>query len=383
MPMNGKHILYTASSDAHLKSFHLPYLHLLTRLGYDVTAAAAGSGYELQGICRYISVPFTKSFVSPRNLSATFRLAELIRRERFDLVLTHTSLAAFFTRLALILAGKKNTRVVNTVHGYLFDDQTPAVKRTVLLWAEKLTSRVTDDIVTMNRTDTVIAQHFRLCRGQVFQVNGIGADFARFHPACGAEKTDARRALEIPEDAFVLVYAAEFSSRKNQSMLIESMPELPARVWLLLPGRGELLKGCRALADRLHVSDRTVFPGYRDDIAGCYHAADACVSSSRSEGLPFNVLEAMSCGLPAIVSAVKGHEELVSSGTNGYLFPFGDRKTFVASVGKLLSDTAAATRMGFAARASTERYGIDEVMPVVISCYLADTDESNRPGKTV
>jgi len=366
-----KKILYTASTDSHLKSFHIPYLHRLTELGYDVTAAAAGPGDGLRDLCRYVPVSFTKSFVSPRNLSAALRLARLMRRERYDLVLTHTSLAAFFTRLAVMLAGKKNTRVVNMVHGYLFDDDTRALKRAILLGAEKLTAHVTDDILTMNRADTVIAKEHHFCRGRVVQVDGIGVDFSRFLPAGVGEKSAARRALGIPEDAFVLVYAAEFSSRKNQRMLIESMPRLPERVWLLLPGRGELLEGCRELAGRLGVSDRTVFPGYRDDVAGCYHAADACVSSSRSEGLPFNVMEAMSCGLPAVVSAVKGHVDLIIDGKNGFLFPFDDRKFFLDTVGRLLSDEAAARRMGLAARASAERYALGRVMPAVMSIYLA------------
>lgn len=56
------------------------------------------------------------------------------------MIVTHTSLAAFFTRLGVMLAGKKHTRVVNTVHGYLFDGDSGALRRTVLLAAEKLTA---------------------------------------------------------------------------------------------------------------------------------------------------------------------------------------------------------------------------------------------------
>ena len=107
-------ILYTASSSAHLVSFHLPYLAALRSLGWDVTAAANGSGEDLGEGVRFLAVPFTKSFVSLRNFRAAALLARDIGKNRYDVIVTHTSLAAFFTRLGVMLAGKKHTRVVNT-----------------------------------------------------------------------------------------------------------------------------------------------------------------------------------------------------------------------------------------------------------------------------
>lgn len=363
-----KKILYTASTDGHLRSFHLPVLRALTQAGHDVTAAASGDGQGL-GV-RFVPVPFTKRFVSVKNFSAAAALAKLIRKERFDIVLTHTSLAAFFTRFGILLAGKKNTRVVNTVHGYLFDDETPFLRRAVLLGAERLMSCVTDDILTMNRQDTKIAQKYRLCRGHIAQIDGMGVELSRFSPASRAEKVAARRALGLPEGAFVLVYAAEFSARKNQQFLIGALPRLPENVWLVLPGRGALLEDCRALAERLGVSGRVVFPGYADDVAVCYHAADACVSSSRSEGLPFNLIEGMSCGLPAIATRVKGNEDLIFDGETGSLFPFGDSAALRECVEKLLSDPTSLSAMGEKARAGVQKYDLQNVLPTVLPWYV-------------
>ena len=176
-------ILYAASSSAHLRSFHLPYLAALRRAGWDVTAAANGSGEDLGEGVRFLAVPFTKSFASPKNFRAAALLARDIRKNRYDVIVTHTSLAAFFTRLGVMLAGKKHTRVVNTVHGYLFDGDSGALRRTVLLAAEKLTAGVTDDILVMNRCDEQIAKKHRLCRGNVYFIPGMGVDFSRFPPA--------------------------------------------------------------------------------------------------------------------------------------------------------------------------------------------------------
>ena len=258
-------ILYTASSSAHLVSFHLPYLAALRSLGWDVTAAANGSGEDLGEGVRFLAVPFTKSFASPKNFRAAALLARDIRKNRYDVIVTHTSLAAFFTRLGVMLAGKKHTRVVNTVHGYLFDGDSGALRRTVLLAAEKLTAGVTDDILVMNRCDEQIAKKHRLCRGNVYFIPGMGVDFSRFPPAAPEERAAAKAAYSLPEDAVCLVCAAEFSKRKNQTLLLQTLARLPENYYLLLPGDGALLQECKAEAETLGISSRCRFPGRISD----------------------------------------------------------------------------------------------------------------------
>ena len=275
-------ILYTASSSAHLVSFHLPYLAALRSLGWDVTAAANGSGEDLGEGVRFLAVPFTKSFVSPRNFRAAALLARDIRKNRYDVIVTHTSLAAFFTRLGVMLAGKKHTRVVNTVHGYLFDGDSGALRRTVLLAAEKLTAGVTDDILVMNRCDEQIAKKHRLCRGNVYFIPGMGVDFSRFPPTAPEERTAARAAYFLPEDAVCLVCAAEFSKRKNQTLLLQTLARLPENYYLLLPGDGALLQECKAEAETLGISSRSRFPGRISDVRGAL-AAGAAVRGDGSD----------------------------------------------------------------------------------------------------
>ena len=106
-----------------------------------------------------------------------------------------------------------------------------------------------------------------------------------------------------------LLYAAEFSGRKSQHTLLEALPGLPENVKLLLPGSGALLDDCRAQAASLGVADRTVFPGQVHDMPRWLAAADIAVSSSRSEGLPFNIMEAMACGRPVLATRSGGMPE--------------------------------------------------------------------------
>ena len=366
--MNGnKKLLYIASSFGHLASFHQPYTEWLAQQGYDVHAAAGGEQRALRGVSRYIPLPFEKSMFSPRKFAAVLQLRSLLLRENYAMISLHTSLAAFFARLAVQLLPKSQRPVVmNTAHGYLFDGRTPVLKRTLLLGAERMTAPITDWLLTMNRQDEQIAKRYQLGR-HIVPTPGMGIALTRFSPPSPAEKRALRRAMELPENSLVLIYAAEFSGRKNQKMLISAMPELPNAV-LLLPGRGALLDECRVLAQQQDVADRVRFPGFASNIEQYYRAADLCVSSSRSEGLPFNVMEAMACGLPAVLSDVKGHEDLVRSGENGFLFPYDDKNAFIRAVKQAAEPTFRA-QMSAAAVQTATPYGIDAVFPQLTALY--------------
>ena len=374
VPMPRK-ILYTASTDAHLRSFHLPYLTELVRRGDAVTAAAAGDGHGLPEGVRFLSVPFTKRMLAPANLRCAEILARDIRENRYDVIVTHTSLAAFFTRLGVMRAGKGGAKVVNTVHGYLFDDDTPLPRRLILLEAEKLTAPVTDQILVMNGADEVIARKNALCRGSVVMIPGMGVDTSRFAPAGDAERLEARRALGIAPEAGVLICAAEFSERKNQRMLLEAMALLPGDTVLLLPGPGALLGRCREKAAAMGLGERVRFPGQVEDVRPWLRAADVCVSASRSEGLPFHVMEAMCCALPCALTDVKGHRDLLSGSGAGLLTPFGDSDAMAEAIKKMLADPALRAEMGRKGRRYVQRFSLEAAMPALLPLLEGQTGE--------
>ena len=126
------------------------------------------------------------------------------------------------------------------------------------------------------------------------------------------------------------------------------------------------------MADELGVAERVCFPGQVHDIPVWLGAADIAVSSSRSEGLPFNIMESMACGLPVVASDAKGHTDLIGP-ENGLLFPRGDEAAFAAAVKKLAADAGLRARMGQAGREKMQRYALDAVLPQVMERYLAVT----------
>lgn len=373
-------LLFVASSYIHILNFHLPYLHALADRGWIVHAACAAPESDIPYAARTLSIPFVKQMRSPDNIRAAGMLRRLIREEGYELIITHTSLAAFFTRLAL-WGLRRRPKLINMVHGYLFDAETPFFKRQLLLAAERLTAPQTDLLLTMNHWDYDLARRWRLGR-KVMNLPGIGVDFSRFERVGQAEADRLRDSLGLPKDAFVLLCAAELSSRKSQSVLLAALKLLPERAVLILAGTGAEKEKLEAMTERLGLSGRVLFPGYVRGLSAWYAMADAVVTASRSEGLPFNVMEAMYLARPVVASAVKGHTDLLRDGVSGLLVPYGDAAACAAAVRRLMEEPGLSRRLTERAAEDLDVYSLDEVLPQVMSAYesVADIPEPVTQG---
>ena len=351
-------VLFTASTASHIRTFHLPYLAAFRQAGWRVAVACGGTDGDIPGADEVLLLPFEKKITAPANL----RAQQMLRR-----------------RAAAGL--RKRPPVINMVHGYLFDEETPWAKRQLLLGAERLTAKDTDLLLAMNQYDLNTARRYHLGR-RVEYVPGIGVDFSPLNGLAALDRAAIRRELGVAPEDFLLVYAAEFSHRKNQSFLIRALPKLPRRVKLVLAGQGELWEECRALAQELGVADRVIFPGHTA-MPPLYAAADAAVSASRSEGLPFNVMEAMYAGLPVAASAVKGHTDLITHGESGLLYPFGDEAALCRAVETLAGDPGLARSLGQQARAAVSPYALEAVLPQVMGAYRSVLPASAETGVSV
>lgn len=364
--MTGK-LLFVASTRSHINAFHLPYLQQLHKDGWNVHCAYGGTGDSIPYADRSIPLPLKKSMTSPANFRAARILRSAILEEAYDAIIVHTTLAAFFTRSALF-GLKQRPKVINMVHGYLVDGQTNWLKRTVMLAAEQLTAPVTDLVLTMNQWDYETAQRLRLGT-RVEAIHGVGVNFSALASHSEEAVLTLRNELCIPHDATVLFFAAEFSANKSQEVLIRALKQLPENVYLVLAGQGDLLSHCKELAHSLNIGNRVVFPGYVNNISLWYSMADIVVASSRKEGLPFNIMEAMYMGLPVVASAVKGHIDLIRDGETGLLYPYGDDQACANQISRLIETPSLALELAHQAQAEIGQYALDQVFPQVMALY--------------
>ena len=298
---NRKKILYAASTSSHLRRFHMPYIEGL-KSEFDVLTMANGEGVDF-------SVPFQKSIFSIKNFGAIGKIRRILKRECFDAVILNTSLAAFFIRVAMVGMRHRPT-VLNIVHGYLFDLPPKGKKDKLMLLCEKITARYTDRIAVMNQADLKIAEENHLSKESVYFLNGMGYSLSQQEI-----KVDLsfRRQLAAAGD-YVLTFVGELSVRKNQIFLIRCVKNLISEglpIRLVLVGEGTERANLEAEIQKLGLSERVVLMGNQEPVLPYLAVTDLYVSASRIEGLPFNLMEAMACGLPIVASDCKGQTDLL------------------------------------------------------------------------
>lgn len=358
-----KKVLFSATVDGHILSFHIPYLKMLQRMNYETHVATNGQAEIPHCDVRH-TVPFARSPIKLSNLRAIKQLRQIIEAEKFDLIHTHTPMGAVVTRLAAMRARKMyGTKVIYTAHGFHFYKGAPWHYWMIFYPIEKLLARVTDVLITINQEDYQLAK--RKFKTRVEYIPGVGIDTAKFDVKMSkADKTRLRQSLGLKDSDFVMIYPAELSKRKNQTMLIEVieclMKEYPS-VHLLLPGR-DILKGYHAkrivekgLEEKIHLL------GYRTDIPQLLKVTNLSVSTSYQEGLPVNVIEAMMASLPVISTPCRGAKELIIDGENGYLVNFSDTAYMASKIVAIVNNKEAANKLGAKSFGMARRYAAHSV----------------------
>ena len=373
-------VLFCASTAVHIRNFHLPYLKFFKDQGFEVHVAVPGGGaFDSADIVH--DVPITKRLVSPKNIAAALKISRIIRSQHFDLILVHTTLAAYVVRLGAVFAGHNKPPLINTVHGYFFWKGCGLLRKFLYYTPERLLRRVTDCIITMNDEDYRASLKLVRRGGIAVKVPGMGVDGTRFVPPTADKKAAARRALSIPESAYVLVYAAEFSKRKNHRELITAFARICDRhpdTLLLLCGDGKLQDRIREMAATLGLKDRVRFLGWCGRMEDIYPACDLAVSTSTCEGLPFNIMEAQLCALPVVASRIRGHTDLISDGASGFLYEPGDVDELANALMGILGQNDGGKPMGERGRERVKRFVLGSAYGENTGTYLSVMKESHR-----
>jgi glycosyltransferase involved in cell wall biosynthesis len=172
-------------------------------------------------------------------------------------------------------------------------------------------------------------------------------------PASLAERTAARCALGVMEDECLVGTIARLDRVKDLGMLVRAAAlcrKSPQSLRFCVIGGGPEEAALREEVHRSGLDARVVLMGERPGASALLAGFDIFVLTSKSEGLPNTVMEAMAAGLPCVCTRVGGCPELVTDGVTGYLVPQGEETALAERIRELASDPAARARMGRAAR---------------------------------
>lgn len=370
-------VLFVATVRSHIGQFHMPFIEELKKNGCEVHAAFKDNsdfkkGLDLSIIDKTFEVPFSRSPYSTSNIKAYMVLKKIINENNYDAIHCHTPMGAVVARLAAKKARKQGTKVIYTAHGFHF--YKGASKKNWLLFypIEKYLAGLTDCLITINQEDFNLARTKHFETERIYCVNGVGVDIGKFHTVGYEEKIKLRQEYGFNEDDFLMIYPADFCERKNQNMLFDTLKlllEKSEHFQLLLPGLEEKAQPFVEYAKSIGVYDHIHILGYRRDIDRLVGMCDLSLSSSRQEGLPINLIEAMAIGNAIVATDVRGNNDLVEEGKNGYLVKLNDSKQMADCIMKLYNSPELAEGFRAANEQMVQKYEVGNVIAQMVNIY--------------
>lgn len=316
-----------------------------------------------------VLVPQLVSPISPRNdAMALKQLTRLLGEGQFDVVHTHSAKAGALGRVAAHRVGLG--RVVHTYHGFPFHQFQSRLHRTAFIQVERRLANLTHEVLAIG--SGVATEAIRLGLADPTRLRTItpvvDGHVVRMSPAA---RLAARRRLGIAPDSLVVGTVGRLDFQKAPDDFVKMLDALEHRaavgVWV---GDGPERASTEARARTCGLGDRLKLLGDRDDVAEILPAFDVFAMTSRYEGLPCSVVEAMRCGVPVVATAVNSVPDLVVPGETGFLAPPGRPELTARSVDFLFRNPGVAARMSAGGRARTERgFDVSDLSKVLTEVY--------------
>jgi glycosyltransferase involved in cell wall biosynthesis len=312
---------------------------------YDVVLAAHGEGPLRDATAavgaRFVLLRHVRRPINPlRDLAGLFELISLLRRERPQILHASSSKAGVLGRLAAV-AARVPIRFF-TVHGWAFSAYS-GLPSLLYRTSDRLMAPLTTVTICVSETELAAGLEAGTCSADRSVVIHNAVDIA------GAPRSPHDR--PTPR----LIAVGRLKAPKDFLTLIRSLGALRDHEFeALIVGEGPDRNAIEAEIRRLELRGRVRLAGERSDVPELLAESDVFVLSSRSEGLPVSVLEAMSAELPVVATDVGGLAELVVDGETGILVPPDDEAALTEALGRLVEDRELRRRLGTAGRARAE-----------------------------
>lgn len=329
-----KKVLFAANVENFFPKFLIPQMKYFKEKGYEVHVASKLEGIDVPFCDKKYDIDFARSLNLKQNINSYKQMKKVFEENHYEIVSCHTPFGGAVTRLAFKNSKVKDTKMVYMAHGFHFYKGAPLLNWILFYTAEKYLAKYTDDIITINLEDYQIAK--KKFKSNIHYVKGIGLDNSKFDfKMTIKEKNEYRKSLGLKKDDFVMIYPAELLPRKRQTWLINTLKPLlekHSNFKVLLPGKDSMDGECQKLVKELNLEDQILFLGFRKDIPQLIKISDLAISSSRQEGLPVNIMEAMCVGLPIVVTDCRGNRDLIKNGKNGYVVGIDDKEEFCKKI---------------------------------------------------
>lgn len=384
-----KRVLMLASVASMIDQFNMPNIALLQKLGYEVDVACnfiegntcsdervAELKQKLQDMhVRCYQINFARNIRHMgQNMKALWQVEGLMKQNTYEFCHCHSPIGGVAARIA---GHRTKTKVIYTAHGFHFYQGAPVMNWLVYYPVEKMLSRWTDVLITINHEDYKLAKK-KFKMKKLTYVPGIGIDTQR-EGLSQKEKEEKRKELGIPQDAFLITNAAEFTPNKNQKTVIEAIEQLHnPNIYFVMCGIGEKKAELEQYVKEHGLEEHIRFVGFRNDLHEILQASDCFVLSSFREGLSVALMEAMAEGLPVVCGRIRGNVDLIKDGKGGILVSPENKEDYEAAFRKLYEmkhkELTYFQRMGQVNAENVKSFGRSAVESIMKGVYNRSKD---------
>lgn len=366
-----KKMLFISNITRKITNFTIPSIEACKSMNYEFHLASNCSGFiddesKYNVMLHHINI--NRNPFSIKNIKAYKELINLIRQEKFDVIHCNTPVGGILGRLCGKNAGVP--KIIYTVHGFHFYKGAPILNRTLFKWAEMWLAHYTDILITINKEDYNAALKFNLRKdGKIYYVPGVGVDICRPIPS-GDRKKALLQEIKAEENSFLIISVGDLNKNKNNESVIKAIGKLQnPNIHYIICGNGNRRTRLQHLCRKYNVEKNVHFLGYRTDINNLMKCCDIFVLPSFREGLSRSLMEAMSSGLPCIVSRIRGNTDLIKNNKGGYLCDPDDVNGFVKYIDILYSDKSLRDSMGSYNMKAITKFDINRVKGIIKKIY--------------
>ncbi len=346
-----------------------------------VTASAPGphvAAVESRGARHIALMSSTRRFDLLADLRTAWDLWRLLRRERPDVLHTHTPKPGLYGRVIGRLAGVP--AVINTVHGLYAQETDPWWKRLAVYTAEFIGGHASHAELVHNPEDLEVMRRFHLAPRSHLHLLGSGVDVARYSTPNPVSRERIRGEWGIGDDVVLIGSVGRLVAEKGFRELFGAVEGLEG-ARLVVVGGEDPDKPDALDPDEVDRARRSgvIFAGFRSDMADVYGALDVFVLASHREGFPRVAMEAAASRLPIVATDIRGCRQVVEHGVTGLLVPLGSVAALRSAILRIVSDASLRRAMGEAAqRRACDEFDERAVLRRIASCY-AETLGKRRP----
>jgi len=261
------------------------------------------------------------------DLVALFKLIATMRREKPEIIHTHTAKAGTLGRIAAIVAlwGRRR-QIFHTFHGHVFHGYFSPLKSRLFILVERFLASFTDQIIAVSERTRDDLIRYRIAPPSKVKCIPLGLDLDRFAD-CERLRGRLRAEIGVSAETKLVGIVARLVPIKAIDLFLRAarlIRDSGAQVRFVIVGDGELRTDLEAQARSLALAGDVLFLGFRQDLDLIYADLDVAVLCSNNEGLPVSVIEAMSSGCAVVATSVGGVPNLIRDGVTGRLVQPGD-----------------------------------------------------------